>query len=76
MRSSTNMRLARKQMLTAQFLRYVLHAFYSKAFYARPYTFIGLGVFCLMCNMMAMTHLSYLIRQFKQIRFNESVDQG
>ena len=45
-----------------------------KAFYARPYTFIGLGVFCLMVNMLAMIHVSYLIREFKQIRFQEYHD--
>jgi len=38
-----------------------------KAFYARPYSFIGLSVFCLMINMCAMMTLAYYLRDFKPI---------
>ncbi len=45
--------------------------FCSKAYFARPYTFIGLGVFCLMCNMLGMISLAYHMREFKQVRFHK-----
>ena len=43
----------------------------SKVYYARPYTFIGLGVFCLMANMLAMIHLAYYMREYQHTDFEE-----
>lgn len=45
----------------------------SKVYYARPYTFIGLGVFCLMANMLAMIHLAYYMREYQHTEFEEYV---
>lgn len=45
-----------------------------KTFYARPYTFIGLGVFALMCNMIGMMKLCYYLREYKQIQWNQYLD--
>jgi hypothetical protein len=48
-------------------------SFHSKVYYARPYTFIGLGVFCLMANMLAMIHLAYYMREYQHTDFEEYV---
>ena len=48
-------------------------SFPSKVYYARPYTFIGLGVFCLMANMLAMIHLAYYMREYQHTDFEEYV---
>jgi hypothetical protein len=44
---------------------------FSKTYYAKPYEFIGLGVFCLMVNILFMTRLVYYTRQFKQLVFEK-----